>query len=140
MDKKSIAGNLVTVRMKLENICDGFDAVCSSKKSLLTTRIKMLHLLSREGKLSPSIIISKIGVAKSNLAILAKGMIKDDLIEKIEDEFDRRVIYYNVTKAGKQLLDDSLKTINAQVCSCSLTNDKCKKLNKKLEEIIKILG
>ncbi|MGD9901653.1 MAG: hypothetical protein AB7S44_03865 [Spirochaetales bacterium] len=140
MEKKTLADNLVTVRMLLENICDGFDVACNSKKNLLTSKVKMLHLLNQSGKLSPSLIICKLGVAKSNLAILASGMIRENLITKLEDEFDKRVIYYQITPKGKELLDVSLKTIDAQICDCSMNAGKCKVLNKKLEEIIKILG
>jgi|AntRauTorcE11897_2_1112592.scaffolds.fasta_scaffold00095_50 DNA-binding MarR family transcriptional regulator len=140
MDKKNLAFNLVTARMLLENLCDGFDTSCSSKKSLLTTKIKMLHLLNLEGRLSPSLIICKLGVAKSNLAILASTMIKEGLIEKVEDTFDKRVIYYNITQKGQELLNNSLQVINEQVCDCALASDKCKKLNKKLDEVIKLLN
>ena len=140
MEKKSLAFNLVTARMLLENLCDGFDTACSSKKSLLTSKIKMLHLLNLEDKLSPSIIICKLGIAKSNLAILASGMIEEGLIEKIEDTFDKRVIYYSITKKGTELLQNSLEIIDEQVCSCNKNANKCKILNRKLEELIKLLS
>ena len=140
MEKRGLAFNLVTTRMLLDNLCDGFDTSCSSKKSLLTTKIKMLHLLNLEGKLSPSLIICKLGIAKSNLAILASGMINEGLIEKIEDSFDKRVIYYAISESGKTLLKDSLKAIDTQVCGCSMNTNKCKILNRKLEEVIKLLG
>ena len=140
MEKKSLAFNLVTARMLLENLCDGFDARCNSKKNLLTSKIKMLHLLNLEEKISPSLIICKIGIAKSNLAILASGMIKDGLITKIEDTFDKRVIYYSITEKGKELLEQSLQKIDDQVCSCTKNAGKCKTLNKKLEELIKLLS
>ena len=135
-----MAFNLVTTRMMLDNLCDGFDASCSNKKNLLTTKIKLLHVLNLEGKLSPSLIISKLGIAKSNLAILASGMIGEGLIEKIEDSFDKRVIYYAISESGNTLLKDSLKTIDEQVCSCSMNANKCKLLNRKLEEIIRLLS
>ena len=140
MEKKTLADNLVTVRMMLENICDGFDSTCNNKKALLTSKVKMLHLLNQTGKLSPSIIICKLGIAKSNLAILANGMLKDGLIEKLEDTFDKRVIYYNIAESGKELLQNSLKVIDAQVCNRSMNAGKCKLLNKKLEEIIRIIN
>lgn len=140
MEKKNLAFNLVTARMLLENLCDGFDTSCNSKKSLLTTKIKMLHLLNLSGQLSPSLIICRLGIAKSNLAILASGMIEESLIKKIEDSFDKRVIYYAITTEGKAKLQEALKTIDSQVCSCTLNQNKCKLLNRKLEEIIKILN
>lgn len=140
MEKKNLASNLVSARMLLENLCDGFDTTCANKKNLLTTKIKMLHLLVLQGKLSPSVIICKLGVAKSNLAILAGGMLEEGLIERIEDSFDKRVIYYSITAAGKELLAQSLKKIDAQICSCSLNTSKCKLLNRKLEELIKLLS
>jgi len=140
MEKRGLAFNLVTARMLLENLCDGFDVSCNNKKSLLTSKIKMLHLLNLEDKISPSLIICKLGIAKSNLAILATSMIEEGLITKIEDTFDRRVIYYSITEAGKQLLTESLSIIDAQVCNCSKNTNKCKQINKKLEELIKLLS
>ncbi|PKK95849.1 MAG: hypothetical protein CVV59_01600 [Tenericutes bacterium HGW-Tenericutes-4] len=140
MDKKGLAFNLVTIRMLLENLCDGFDVTCNNKKNLLTSKIKMLHLLNLEEKISPSLIICKLGIAKSNLAILAANMIEEGLIEKIEDTFDKRVIYYSITKAGKSLLEESFNAIDEQVCSCQKNAGKCKVINKKLEELIKLLS
>jgi len=140
MEKRGLAFNLVTARMLLENLCDGFDVTCNSKKSLLTSKIKMLHLLNLEDKISPSLIICKLGIAKSNLAILATSMIEEGLITKIEDTFDRRVIYYSITEEGKKLLNESLSIIDAQVCNCSKNINKCKQINKKLEELIKLLS
>jgi DNA-binding MarR family transcriptional regulator len=140
MDKKSLAFNLVTLRMLIENLCDGFDVSCNSKKNLLTSKIKMLHLLNLEEKISPSLIICKLGIAKSNLAILASGMLKEGLIERIEDTFDKRVIYYSITQKGKDLLEESFQAIDEQVCTCQKNAGKCKAINKKIEELIKLLG
>ena len=140
MGNKVLSINLVKVRMLLENICDGFDTACSNKKSLLTTKIKVLFLLNEQEKISPSIIINKVGVAKSNLAILANGMIAEGLIEKLADTFDKRVIYYKITKKGKELLDKELENIGGLVCDCGVGGDVCNRLNKPLQEIINILG
>ena len=129
MEKRGLAFNLVTTRMLLDNLCDGFDTSCSSKKSLLTTKIKMLHLLNLEGKLSPSLIICKLGIAKSNLAILASGMIVEGLIEKIEDSFDKRVIYYAITSEGKIILVLSSLTPKKRI------NQLIKKLNFKRKKL-----
>lgn len=140
MENKGLSSKLVKVRMLLENLCDGFDSSCSNKKSLLTTKIKMLHLLEEADKISPSFIINKLGIAKSNLAILANRMINEGLIEKSVDETDKRVIYYKITKKGNERLKKELENINKQVCDCSVNGNKCKRLNKALEEIIKVLG
>ena len=35
MEKRGLAFNLVTTRMMLDNLCDGFDASCSNKKTYL---------------------------------------------------------------------------------------------------------
>lgn len=139
MKNEGLASNLITVRMLLENLCDGFDSSCSSKNSLLTTKIKMLHLLDKEEKISPSLIINKVGIAKSNLAILARNMISEGLIEKLNDSFDKRVIYYKITAKGKQELEEAYNTIDHQVCDCRSGGDRCQALNPKLQEIINIL-
>ena len=140
MNKKDLASNLVDVRILLENFCDGFDSSCNSKNNVLTTKVKILQILKRDSKQSPKQLINKLGLAKSNLAILAKNLLDEGVIKKEKDDNDKRVIYYYITDKGFNHLQKSLDNIESQICGCKLPNDKCKKLNKKLEDIIKILN
>ena len=54
-------------------------------------------------------------MAKSNLAILAKKMIKDNLIESHKDKSNKREIFYYITEEGRTMLQEKLDNIDT-VC------------------------
>ena len=54
-------------------------------------------------------------MAKSNLAILAKKMISDKLIESHKDKSNKREIFYTLTETGKEMLQEKLDNIDT-VC------------------------
>ena len=56
-------------------------------------------------------MISKLGIVKSNLALLTKNMIKQHLIEGYHTNVDRRTITYRVTQKGKNMLNEYLEKI-----------------------------
>ena len=80
-------------------MCDGFSAGSGSKDLILSTRLKILCLLS-DKDLSPAELISTIGVAKSNLANLSKSMIDDGVIESYKTADNLRHVYYRITSKG----------------------------------------
>ena len=57
-------------------------------------------------------LIDKVGLAKSNIALITKKMVSDGLITKEKDEFDNRVIFFSITEKGKQKLDSSLEKLS----------------------------
>lgn len=109
MEKIELISNIVNVCTRLENLCEGFDV--DSKSALISSKFKVLLALNEQNNISPSMLIDKLGLAKSNLALLCKSMITEGLIEKRKDEFDNRVIFYTLTPQGKQVLDNSLNTM-----------------------------
>ncbi len=134
----ALSKSLIEARMMLENLCDGFQKESANKKTTLTAKVKLLFELEKEEKVSPKVLIEKIGIAKSNLAILANGMIANSLIEKVQDSSDKRVIYYKITEKGKEELEKSLKLINEQITN-SLKASKAKVLKKQMDATIKLL-
>lgn len=109
MEKIELISTIVNVCTRLENLCEGFDV--DSKSALISSKFKVLLALNEQNNVSPSMLIDKLGLAKSNLALLCKSMIAEGLIEKRKDEFDNRVIFYTLTTQGKQVLDGSLNTM-----------------------------
>ena len=73
---------------------------------------QVLFILSRKDIVSPREIIAELNIAKSNLAILAKKMIEDGLIESHKDKNNRREIYYNITELGIEVLNKRLDVID----------------------------
>lgn len=106
MEKKELVKLIVSTCSRLENLCEGFDI--SSKSTLISSKFKVLVELSEKPKTSPSMLIDRLGLAKSNLALLCKSMVQEGLIEKTKDEFDSRVVFYSLTENGKTMLENNL--------------------------------
>lgn len=106
MERKELVKLIVSTCSRLENLCEGFDV--SSKSTLISSKFKVLLALSEKPKTSPSMLIDRLGLAKSNLALLCKLMIEEGLVKKSKDEFDSRVVFYSLTDQGKQSLENSL--------------------------------
>ena len=106
MERNELVKNIVSVCTRLENLCEGFDV--DSKSTLISSKFKVMLALSEQDNISPSMLIDKLGLAKSNLALLGKSMITEGLIEKRKDDFDSRVIFYTLTDFGKQKLNATL--------------------------------
>ena len=97
---------VVSLISRLQLLCEGFDK--SNKSTVITSKIKILLEISCQKDLAPNILKSKVGLAKSNLAILCNQLIKEDLITKTKDKIDNRAICYNITESGQNWLDDKL--------------------------------
>lgn len=106
MEKTELIKYIVSICSRLENLCEGFDV--SSKSALISSKFKVLLALSEKPNTSPSMLIDRLGLAKSNLALLCKSMISEGLIKKNKDQFDSRVIFYSLTELGTKTLNESL--------------------------------
>ena len=95
--------DVLALTMRLENLCEGFDE--TNKTATLTSKIKILLVLSKASRVTPSNLKQKIGLAKSNLAILCNKLIDEKLITKTRDTFDTREITYSITEDGKKVLN-----------------------------------
>ncbi|MBQ8425756.1 MAG: transcriptional regulator [Clostridia bacterium] len=79
---------------------------------LFTNMHQILFILNRKEIVTPKEIIAELNIAKSNLAILAKKMISDGLIESHKDNSNKREIFYNITELGKETLQKRLDAID----------------------------
>ena len=80
---------------------------------IFSNMFQVLYLLDKREIVTPKELISELNIAKSNLAILAKKMIRDGQIESHKDEINKREIYYNITPLGREQLKDKLDSISA---------------------------
>ena len=58
-------------------------------------------LIDECGVCSPSLLISKIGIKKSNLALACKTLLEQGKITKINSQEDKRQIFYKLTEKGR---------------------------------------
>ena len=86
--------------------------ICSLTKNETTNNtLKVLYFIDEYKDASPSLLISKLGIVKSNLALITKKMINDKLIESRHSGLDRRMITYHITQKGKDMLNAYLEKI-----------------------------
>ena len=94
-----ICDSLIELRIALTTCCDGFSVENSNKDILLSSRIKVLHLLSTKDMM-PGEFIETLGIAKSNLANLSKTLISEGVIDSYKSMGNYRNIFYRITEKG----------------------------------------
>ena len=95
---------LLEIEALLENITKHF-----AKNNLL--RVKFLYFVGEYQNLSVGMIISKLGVKKSNFVLMSKKLEKEGVISVKHGEFDRRNRMLFLTEKGKKELDAYLNEI-----------------------------
>ncbi|MBQ0017471.1 MAG: winged helix-turn-helix transcriptional regulator, partial [Clostridiales bacterium] len=85
-----------------------------SKNVLISSKFKVLLEIDKKQKLSPSELVEKVGLAKSNIALLCKSMVKENLISMERDKLDSRIVLYSLTEHGKCELQD---TVDKMACN-----------------------
>ena len=107
-ENNSLSKNIIELKIITDRLAEGE----TSGTSIFTNMHQVLFILNRKDTVSPREIISELNIAKSNLAILAKKMIEDGLIESHKDKNNKREIYYNITPLGCDVLQKRLDTID----------------------------
>lgn len=77
-----------------------------------TVKYQMLFLIAQSGQTTPSELIYELNMAKSNLALLAKKMIGEGLIEQTKEKGNKKQIYYSITEKGEAELGARMKAID----------------------------
>ena len=103
--------NIVELKLISDRIAEGK----GEKAGIFSNTYQILYILDRKERVTPKELIAELNMAKSNLAILAKKMIKDGLIESHKDKSNKREIFYNITEIGKEMLQEKLDNIDT-VC------------------------
>ena len=101
--------SIIELKLITDRIAEGI----GEDAGIFTNMHQILYILSRNDVVTPREIISEMNIAKSNLAILAKKMILDGLIESHKDKVNKREIYYNITNKGREVLKGKMDLIDA---------------------------
>lgn len=102
----SIARKLLEIKSLSQTICS------ITKNETTNTQIKVLYFVDEYSSVSPQVLISKLGIVKSNLALITKNMIKNGLLISKKGFNDKRSIYYSITAKGKKMLDDYISELD----------------------------
>lgn len=82
-----------------------------AKNNLL--RIKVLYFISQYENLSVSMIIDKLGLKKSNFALMAKELEDENLVYSKQGEIDKRCKMMALTEKGRAELSSFIKDLNS---------------------------
>ncbi len=140
MKQDILAKQITELRIILQNITDGFSVDSANKNAKLTMERRVLFVLNSNKKVKPITLITKLGIAKSNLALLCKSMIDGGFITCEKDENDKRNIYYEITAKGVAELNQYIDSISNDVCSICKNEKETKEISKKLEDVIEFLN
>lgn len=102
---------IVALKIALENFTNSSQVQNTGQGFQLTVRTKTLFLISHTKNCTPSLLIERLGIVKSNLALVCKSLLTDGLIVQEKSQEDRRSVYYNITDAGVAALDEYLELV-----------------------------
>ncbi len=87
-----------------------------AKNNLL--KIKVLYFISQYENLSVSMIIEKLGIKKSNFALMTKELEREGLIHSKQGEIDKRCRLMTLTETGKIVLKEFFDKLDAYFNQC----------------------
>lgn len=120
---------ILSLLINLENL---LKAAGSDKCDI---KLKVLHLIDRNENATPNLLIEKLGMARSNLAIMCNKLIKSGLIEKHKESINKKEIFYTITAEGKELLTTSYEKADKHFSKLRNKN-KITKLVRELSDLI----
>jgi len=82
-----------------------------AKNNLL--KIKVLYFISQYENLSVSMIIDKLGLKKSNFALMTKDLENEGLVVSKQGEIDKRCRMLYLTEKGKSVLAEFLSSLDS---------------------------
>ena len=92
--------NIVELKLISDRIAEGKGETAG----IFSNTYQILYILDRKETVTPKELIAELNIAKSNLAILAKKMIKDGQIESHKDKYNKREIYSERTDNNGKIL------------------------------------
>ena len=98
---------LTSLERKIANQWNSHDLLGYSKSHIL-----ILAFLHTEGPKRPSAIAEKLKVTTGGVTVLTSKLLKAGLIEKTQNETDRRASQIHITEAGIQMLAQSKKQVD----------------------------
>jgi DNA-binding MarR family transcriptional regulator len=104
----SVIENLISIHPLLSK---GFTRGLRAKTNLNPGSLYVLGVLARHGKMSMSEIGCRLSMPKSHITGLVDKLIADDLVERLYDPNDRRIINIQITDKGV----DDFKAIKVEI-------------------------
>lgn len=104
----SFAKSIIELKLASDRIAEGK----GKGAGVFTVRYQILYLSASKEKISPQELIYELKMAKSNLALITKKMIKDGVISSFKEDGNRKQIYYSITDQGKKELQTKMDAIN----------------------------
>ncbi len=104
----SFAKSIIELKLASDRIAEGK----GKGAGVFTVRYQILYLIASKDKISPQELIYELKMAKSNLALITKKMIKDGVISSFKEDGNRKQIYYSITDQGKKELQTKMDAIN----------------------------
>ncbi len=89
--------------------------VIQNEHGIPLSHVQVLSMLNESGSMSVSEISHRLGIAKPNITPLVDRLIEDQLVDRIRDTQDRRVVNVVILENGKQKLAAIRSTIGEQV-------------------------
>lgn len=106
--ESSFAKSIIELKLASDRIAEGK----GKGAGVFTVRYQILYLIASKDKISPQELICELKMAKSNLALITKKMIKDGVISSFKEDGNRKQIYYSITDDGKKELKTKMDAIN----------------------------
>ena len=100
------------------NFALNFQNFCEStqnkefNKEIFSVKFKILYYIYYYKQLSPTNLVDFLNMAKSNIALFCKQLLKEQLIVSRTDELDHRIIYYCLTKKGEKYVEKQFDCLN----------------------------
>ncbi|RKD30105.1 MarR family winged helix-turn-helix transcriptional regulator [Thermohalobacter berrensis] len=109
---------------------------------LSPSHLQILFLLDDLGKLPISEIGKHLFISKPNMTPLIQKLIKENLVERIRNEEDRRYIDIQITKKGKELIENhkALVAGNLKKKLANLSEEDLKELSLSLNKVKEIIS
>lgn len=120
----STTDKIMELYLLTETICQG------------SQKAKILYIIDKNKLVSPKVLISKLGIVKSNLANICKQMELDKLIRKTKKEDDKKSVYYEITTKGKCYLLSELSKISMTFRKEEITET----ISNSMDEILEFLN
>ena len=120
---------ILSLIINLENLLKNSDV------EKFDIKLKVLHLISKQEKTTPNFLIEKLGMARSNLAIMCNKLIKEGLISKHKEPLNKKEIFYKLTEKGTKHLTETYSIAEKSIEKLRNKN-KIVKLSKELSKLI----
>jgi len=76
------------------------------------SHLQIIFMLDDMGKVTMSDIAGHLSIAKPNVTPLVQKLIDKELVERIRDEIDRRIIYISLTFKGEEFMSEHRRIIS----------------------------